>query len=80
MFFREFLCFLYDPTDVGSLISGSSVFSKSSLNIWMFLVHVLLKLTLKDFKHKLTNMGNENNCTVVGAFFGIALLWGWNEN
>ena len=39
----EFSCFFYDPMDVGNLISGSSVFSKSSLNIWKFMVHVLLK-------------------------------------
>ena len=42
--FLEFLCFSYDPMDVGNLISGSSAFSKSSLNIWKFLVHILLKL------------------------------------
>ena len=41
--FLEFSCFFYDPTDVGNLISGSSAFSKSSLNIWTFSVHVLLK-------------------------------------
>ena len=41
--FLEFSCFFYDPTDVGNLISGSSAFSKSSLNIWMLSVHVLLK-------------------------------------
>ena len=46
--FLEFPCFFYDATDVGNLISGSSAFSKSSLNIWKFLVHVLLKLSLKD--------------------------------
>ena len=42
----EFLCFFYDPTDIGNLVSGSPAFSKSSLNIWMFSVHVLLKPTL----------------------------------
>ena len=47
--FLEFLCFFYDPTDVGNLISGSSAFSKSSLYIWKFSVHVLLKPSLKDF-------------------------------
>ena len=41
--FLEFSCFLYDPADVGNLISGSSAFSKSSLNIWKFSVHILLK-------------------------------------
>ena len=47
----EFSCFFYDPTDVGNLISGSSAFSKSSLNIWKFLVHVLLKSSLENFQH-----------------------------
>ena len=49
--FLEFSCFFYDPVDVGSLISGSSVFSKSSLNIWKFTVHVLLKPGLGKFEH-----------------------------
>ena len=47
----EFSCFFYDPTDVGNLTSGSSVFSKSNLNIWKFLVHVLLKPHLENFEH-----------------------------
>ena len=46
--FLELSCFFYDPMDVGNLISGSSAFSKSSLNIWKFSVHILLKATLKD--------------------------------
>ena len=46
--FLEFCCFFYDPSGVGNLISGSSVFSKSSMNIWKFSVHVLLKPILKD--------------------------------
>ena len=49
--FLKFSCFFYDPTDVGSLISGSSAFSKSSLNIWKFSVHVLLKPSLNNFEH-----------------------------
>ena len=49
--FMEFSCFFYDLTDVGSLISGSSAFSKSTLNIWEFLVQVLLKPGLTDFEH-----------------------------
>ena len=49
--FLELSCFLNHPTDVGSLISGSSAFSKSSLNIWNFLVHVLLKPGLENFEH-----------------------------
>ena len=54
--FLEFSCFFCDPTNVGSLISGSSAFSKSSLNIWKFSVHILLKLSLKDFEHYLASM------------------------
>ena len=49
--FLEFCCFFYDPTNVGNLISGSSAFSKSSLNIWKFSVHVLLKTSLENFEH-----------------------------
>ena len=47
--FLEFSCFFYDPMDISNLISGSSVFSKSSLNIWKFLVHVLLKPWFGEF-------------------------------
>ena len=47
--FLEFSYFVYDKTDAGNLISGSSAFSKSSLNVWKFLVHLLLKPSLKDF-------------------------------
>ena len=49
--FLELSCFFNDPTDVGNLISGSSAFSKSSLNIWKFMVHVLLKPGLEDFEY-----------------------------
>ena len=48
--FLELFCFFYDPIDVGNLISGSSAFSKSSLNIWKFTVHVLLKPHLENFE------------------------------
>ena len=48
---KELSCFFYDPTDVGNLISGSSAFSKSSLNIWNFTVHMLLKPGLENFEH-----------------------------
>ena len=54
--FLERFCFFDDPVDVGSLISGSSAFSKSSLNIWKFMVHVLLKPGLEDFEHYFTSM------------------------
>ena len=47
--FLEFSCFFYDPVDAGNLISGSSAFSKSSLYIWKFMVHILLKPSLKGF-------------------------------
>ena len=49
--FLELSCFFDDLADVGNLISGSSTFSKSSLNIWKFSVHVLLKLNLETFEH-----------------------------
>ena len=54
--FLEFLCFFYDPMDVGNLISGSSAFSKSSLYIWKFSVLVLLTPSLEGFKHDLAGM------------------------
>ena len=49
-------CFFYDAANVGNLISGSSAFSKSSLNIWMFLTHVLLKPGLENFEHYFARM------------------------
>ena len=49
--FLEFSCFFDDPTDVGNLISGSSAFSKSNLNIWKFSIHILLKPGLENFEH-----------------------------
>ena len=54
--FLEFSCFFSDPTDVDNLISGSSAFSKSSLNIWKFTVHVLLKPGLENFEHYIASM------------------------
>ena len=54
--FMEFSCFICDPADVGNLISGSSAFSKSSLYIWKFLVHLLLKPSLKDLEHYFASM------------------------
>ena len=54
--FLEFSCFFYDLTDIGNLISGSSAFSKTILNIWKFMVHVLLKLSLEDFEHYFASM------------------------
>ena len=63
--FLEFPCFLYDLVNVGSLISGSSAFSKPSLNIWKFSVHVMLKPSLEDFEHNLTSMGDKCNCPLI---------------
>ena len=73
-------CFLNDPVNVSNLISGSSVFSKTSLNIWKFTVHILLKPSLENFEYYFTSMWDECNCAVVWAFFGIAFLRYWNEN
>ena len=59
------LSHVFDPMDVGNLISGSSAFLKSSLNIWKFMVHVLLKPGLENFEHYFPNVCNECNCAVV---------------
>ena len=78
--FLALSCFFDDPTEVGNLISGSSAFSKSSLNIWKFTVHILLKPDLENFEHYFTNVRDECNFLIVGRCFGIAFLWDWNEN
>ena len=78
--FLEFSCFFYDPVDVGNFIAGSSAFSKSSLNIWKFSVHILLKPSLENFEHYSASMWDECNCSVFWTFFGITFLWDWNEN
>ena len=78
--FLELSCFFDDPADVGNLISGSSAFSKSILNIWKFMVHVLLKPVLENFEHYFASVWDECNCVVVWVFFGIAFLWDWNES
>ena len=78
--FPELSCFFNDPADVGNWISGSSAFSKASLSIWKFTVHVWLKPGLENFEHYFTSMWDECNCVVVWAFLGIAFLWDWNEN
>ena len=78
--FLELSWFFDDLADVGNLISGSSAFSKTRLNIWKFLVHVLLKLGLENFEHYFTTVWDDCNCAVIWPFFGIAFLWDWNEN
>ena len=72
--------FFDDPADVSNLISGFSAFSKTSLNIWKFAVHVLLNPGLENFEHCFPSMWDECNCAVVWAFLGIAFLRDWNEN
>ena len=76
--FLELACFFNDPTDVGNLISDSSAFSKSSLNIWSFSVYVLLKPSLENFEHYFASLWNECNCVVVWnslvlPFFGTGM-------
>ena len=78
--FLRFPGFLYDPVNVGNLISGSSSFSKPSLDIWKFLVHVMLKPSMKDFKHDPTSMRDECNCPMVSTFFSTTLLGNLDED
>ena len=63
--FLELSRVFHDPADVGNLISGSSAFSKTSLNISKFMVHILLKPVLENFKHYFTSMRDECNCAAV---------------
>ena len=77
--FLELSCFFDDPADVGNLISGSSAFSKTSLDIWKFSVHVLLKPGLENIEHYLTSVWDECNCAVVWVFFGVPFLRDWNK-
>ena len=74
MLFWNSLAFSMIHWIVSNLISGSSAFSKSSLNIWNFMVHVLLKPGLENFEHYFASMWGECNCVVVWAFFSIAFL------
>ena len=78
--FLEFPSFLYDPMNVGNLVSGSSAFSKPSLGIWKFLVCMMQKPSMQDFKYDITSMGDECNCLMVSTFFSTTLLGNWNED
>ena len=78
--FLEVSCFFDDPSVVGNLISGSSAFPKNSLNIWKFMVHILLKPGLENLEHYFTSVWDECNFTVVWTFFGMAFFGDWNEN
>ena len=77
--FLELSCFFNYLVDVCNLVSGSSAFFKSSLNIWKFTVHVLLKPGLEKFDHYVASVWDGYSCVVVWAFFGLAFLWDWNE-
>ena len=66
--FLELSRFFNDPADVGNLISGSSAFSKSNLNIWKFTVHILFKSDLENFEHYFASMWGECNCAVVYTY------------
>ena len=72
--FLELSYFSNDLADVGNLISGSSAFSKTCLNIWKFMVLVSLKPGLENFEHYFTSVWDEYSCAVVWAFFGTAFL------
>ena len=78
--FLEFSWVFCDPEDAGNLISGSSAFLKSSLNIWKFMVYNLLKPDFQKFEHYFAIIWDEWNCVVVWTLFGIAFLWYWSEN
>ena len=74
MLFLKFPCFLYNPVNVGNLISSPSSFPKPNLDIWKFLVHIMLKASMQDVKRDLISMGDECNCLMVSIFFGTISL------
>ena len=76
--FLELSCFFDDPKEVGNLISSSSTFSKSSLNIWKFTVLIFLKPDLENFEHYFASMWDECNCAVVSILWhclSLGLQW-----
>ena len=66
--------------DVTNLISGSSAFCKTSLNIWKFTVHILLKPGLENFEHYFASVWDEYSCAISWTFSGFTFLCDWNEN
>ena len=72
--FLEFSCFLNDPTNVGNLTSGSSAFGKSSLYIWKFSAHVLLKPNVQDLEHYLAGLWNGHSRMAVWTFFALSFF------
>ena len=78
--FLKFPCFLYNPANIGNWISSSSSFSKLNLDIWKFLVRIMLNQpSMQDFKHDLTSMGDECNYLMVNTFFSTTLRGNWDE-
>ena len=76
----KFPCFCYNSVNSGNLIPSSCSFSKPSLDFWNFLVHIMLKPSLQDFKHDLTSMGDVYNYSMVSTFFGATLVENWDED
>ena len=72
--FLELSCFFDDPADVGNLISGSSAFSKTSLNIWKFTVHILLKSGLENFEHYFISVCDEQLCSNLPDVLNSSLM------
>ena len=76
----KFPCFFHNPANVGNLIPSPFTFSKHSLDTWKFLVHIMLKTSMQDFKQDLTSMGDECNCLTVSTFLNTTLLGSCNED
>jgi len=74
-FSLEFSCLFYDPMDVSNLISDSSAFSKSSLNIWKFMVHLLLKPNLENFEHYFASICDKYKCAVLEHTLALSFFW-----
>ena len=73
-------CIFYHPADVDNLTPCSSSFSKSSLDIWKFLVCIMLKRSMQDYKYDLPSVGDECSCLMLSTFFSTTLLGNWDED